>query len=113
MYNRILFTIGIILYLCLSGSPIFASEAQEIKTHCISEWAKDYRMQEFCIKQQTEALNSIQSESIKIQNSNNEIATEILETCKKEWASQYAGLDWRMVRYCYKNQYAAYKRLSN
>lgn len=59
-----------------------------IKSSCEREWKDDYRMVEYCIKQQTEAWSNLRGWS-----------GSIKDKCAKEW-----GTDYRMVEYCTKKQ---------
>ena len=68
---------------------------QTIETRCHQEWKDDYRMVEYCIKTQREALGNL-----------NKYSGPILERCKREW-----GDDYRMVEYCTKEQIEAKQRL--
>jgi hypothetical protein len=73
-----------------------APSGESIKSDCISKWGTDYRMIDYCVNKQTEALRSVQripSNSIKSQ-------------CQAKW-----GRDYRMIDYCYRKQVEAKQRL--
>lgn len=68
-----------------------------IKPNCEKEWKDDYKMVEYCIKEQSTAFHNISSKS-----------GPILKKCRDEW-----GTDYKMVEYCTKEQTAAKNRLDN
>ncbi|MDX8499866.1 hypothetical protein RFM99_15715 [Mesorhizobium sp. VK4C] len=83
------------------------SVISEIRANCSAEWQGDYRMQEYCINQQLEALRAIKP----VVDSPTPIDREILGKCVNEWRKP-VGYDYRMVKYCYEQQISAYRRLN-
>ncbi|RVD64210.1 hypothetical protein [Mesorhizobium sp. M7A.F.Ca.ET.027.03.2.1] len=83
------------------------STMSEIRTNCAAEWQGDYRMQEYCINQQTEALQAMKP----VADSATPVEREILGKCANEWRKP-VGFDYRMVKYCYEKQIEAYRRLN-
>jgi hypothetical protein len=68
-----------------------------IKVYCSNEWGTDYRMVEYCIKNQTEALSKLNRHSGPIRND-----------CEKKW-----GADYRMVVYCIEQQTQAKRNIDS
>lgn len=75
------------------NTPI--TSKQSVTEKCSREWGTDYRMVEYCIKKQNEAIRNLSGQS-----------GAILEKCRNEW-----GDDYRMVEYCTKKQTEAKRRL--
>lgn len=72
---------------------------QIIRNNCIKEWDDNYRMVEFCIKQQNSAVNWLA-------RNQNQIPKEIYSRCLSEWNHNY-----RMVKFCIEKQTDAKKSL--
>jgi hypothetical protein len=79
----------------------------EIRSNCASEWQGDYSMQEYCIKRQLEALQSIKP----ILDNPSPIEREIFGKCADEWRKTI-GFDYQMIKYCFDKQLNAYRRLN-
>lgn len=77
-------------------APSVRSQKMTITSFCRNKWATDYEMTEYCIKNQTEALQILQRYS-----------GEILYNCSEKW-----GDDFEMTEYCTKNQTEAKNRLA-
>jgi hypothetical protein len=73
------------------------SDSYEITRMCREKWGDNYRMIEFCIKQQRNAKREISGYSGIIRNN-----------CENKWGSNY-----KMVSYCIKNQKAAKRATDN
>jgi hypothetical protein len=66
-----------------------------IETECNNKWGHDYRMIEYCIKEQTQAKNIVAG-----------LRGPILDQCAEKW-----GSDYRMIIYCTEEQTKAKERL--
>lgn len=84
------------------------STRSEIRANCEAEWPGDYRMQEYCIKNQVEALQAIAP----LADSSSSIERDIVGKCAVEWRKPI-GFDYRMIKYCYEKQIEAYRRLNS
>lgn len=81
--------------------------AADVRHSCSAEWPGDYRMQEYCIKQQNEAaayMRPIISSAVGVEQ-------QIVRKCASEWSTP-SGFNYRMVKYCYEQQMGAYRRLN-
>ncbi|TIV98871.1 MAG: hypothetical protein E5V85_09780 [Mesorhizobium sp.] len=87
--------------------PKKTDSMSEIRANCSTEWRGDYRMQEYCINQQVEALRALKP----VVNSSTPVDREILGKCVHEWRKP-VGYDYRMIKYCYEQQIEAYRRLN-
>lgn len=106
-----------VLDYALLGAELPGSEPEPAKTdsimpairaNCAAEWPGDYRMQEYCINNQVEAVQAMAP----LADSSSSIEREILGKCASEWRKP-SGYDYRMIRYCYENQIDAYRRLNS
>ena len=83
---------------------------QEIRANCAAEWADDFVMQDYCIKQQVEALITFNEDFYDLARENAVIGG-IVGRCAVEWPGKVAGFDYVMVLYCVQQQVEAYNRL--
>lgn len=91
-----------------SGSSS-ASSFEDLKKGCAIEWPGDYKMQEYCIKQQGAA--AIELGHIIDQNPNDQVFNGIIQKCGSEWPGKATDFDYKMMLYCVKQQSSAYNRL--
>src|SRR5262245_6307742 len=75
--------------------------SQDIQARCAKEWPDDFRMREFCEKQQTEGAGKLNDRSM---SSNEE--RMIRAKCEQDW-----GTDYRMRNYCEERQLEAMRAL--
>lgn len=71
---------------------------EEIKNKAVKDWDKDYTMQEYAIKNQTQAYNNL----LKV-NVDEEVKQILLENAFKDWK-----YDFTMVEYAYNNQIGSF-----
>ena len=69
--------------------------------NCMKEWVDNYRMVEYCVKQQSQAKSWLLSNSVTV-------SPEILLRCKSEWKT-----DYRMVKYCVESQSKSKRNLNS
>ncbi len=81
--------------------PVSESISAGIKENCMKEWGDNYRMVEYCVKQQSQAKSWLLSNSATI-------SPEIRRRCKSEWKTNY-----RMVKYCVEKQSKSKRNLNN
>jgi hypothetical protein len=68
----------------------------DIRSNCFKQWNTNYRMVEFCIEQQTEALSKLQRTS----------SSPIMSRCRDQWNENY-----RMINFCIEQQSDSANRL--
>lgn len=91
-----------------SGDNAFVSG---IKSYCKNKWSTNYRQQEYCIKEEEEAMFQLGQQSKKYQD----IApkNEIVLRCMHKWKGdgEY-NYNYRQIVYCIKKEISAYDRIN-
>jgi hypothetical protein len=87
--------------------------SSEIAARCRSKWSGDYRMQEYCQKQQNEGLVWVSTWMSRNNVSANPegTAARLLAKCGAKWEDPRFSYDWTMVAYCVEQQEKARGRL--
>ncbi len=85
---------ALIAIAAIASLPVTAKA--DIRSNCFNEWKNNYKMVEYCIQTQTQALSSLQ----------NTPSSPIKSRCLGEWGENY-----RMVNYCIERQSGAASRL--
>lgn len=80
---------------------------EQIKTNCKAEWGSNYRMQKYCIDQQTSALQKLQTLLQRYGEGTEEF--RIIGRCLAEWKGKAVGYNYRMAHYCSEQQLSAYR----
>ncbi|NSY36845.1 hypothetical protein [Leisingera sp. ANG59] len=84
---------------CLAALPAAAIAAnfneEEIKAHCASEWAGDFSMQAYCIKEQRDGFDAVEA----ARGALDADMSAALTRCESEWP-----VEWSMVAYCLNEQ---------
>lgn len=79
---------------------------QTVKSKCQEEWPTDYRMQEYCVKQQTEAVSALGKSN---PSDVGLAAFRIIRgKCAEEWPR-----DFKMRAYCERQQVEGYRALQS
>jgi len=86
-----------------AGQPAVTDE-QAIKERCATQWPGDYRMQVYCVEQETKALRNLAER--KPADVPVEVFSRIRSACQKEWP-----LDPRMQDYCERQELEAWRKL--
>ena len=83
-------------------SPVAAAAAAEnkIQQMCASTWPADQRMQDYCIKNQTEALNKLSKMTSMYPHGSRE--RQVMQSCSSLWKKGNT-YDYRMVVFCVQN----------
>ena len=90
--------------------PIQAAPADQISAWCGNKWPGNYRMQEYCIKTQTESqakLNDLLKAYPRGSQENG-----IINKCSAMWKDGAGAHNYRMIVYCSQSEIAAFQRLS-
>jgi hypothetical protein len=72
----------------------------KIQQMCASTWPSDARMQDYCIKNQTEALSKLTKMASMYQQGSRE--RQVMQTCSTTWKKGNA-YDYRMIIFCVEN----------
>jgi len=83
-----------------SEPPPEAQAAATIRSKCANKWPNDFRMQQYCREQQTEAFYTLRSRRM------TGTLARIREECARKWPD-----DFRMRNYCEEQQIEAYRNL--
>jgi hypothetical protein len=86
-------------------------EALKVKAHCAAKWEADFRMQKYCVDQQTEAAMKLGPEMSKVMDNPNSELAQALGVCVAKWTDEAEFRDWRMILYCWEQQKKAYRAL--
>ncbi len=100
----------LLIALALAQSAPFDVKADYVelaRQHCSAEWPADFRMQEYCLKQQAEGMIEFKA----VSDQYGKAIEKTLETCTEQWTKDRIP-DWRMIGYCAKQQAEAYARLN-
>ncbi len=75
-----------------------------MKRYCADEWGSDYRMREYCFKQQAEGARECQRLIPLVNQRDPQV---VKNAQKKWWMPKYGIWNFRMVAYELKRQYEA------
>ena len=93
-----------------------------VKEYCANQWPTDFEMQEYCIKQQYEAVfeikifakrfgfwgdNTLDGTAVQQAMSKKNPWTIMIAKCFTDWDTD-AGIDYEMVAYCPRQQEKSY-----
>ena len=87
------------------AASVDANTAAIIKRFCTAQWPNDFRMQEYCENQQSDAVINTLSKGAPSDVPNGTFQT-IRSQCVQQWAD-----DFRMREYCENQQIQSYRRL--
>jgi len=84
-----------------STTQVQSTSTNKIQRMCADSWPSDQRMQEYCVKNQTAALNKLSEMTQMYQPGTRE--RKIMQGCSNVWKKGDA-YDYRMILYCVQNQ---------
>ncbi len=84
----------------------FSDATNVIRNDCANKWQNDFRMQEYCIQKQEDALIALKKG--KPNDIPSDVFAKIRSECKSKW-----GNDFRMREHCEKKQCSAWRRLNH
>ena len=99
---------AMLMALVLSGFSVNASASDDILPWCERQHPGDYELIEYCLGNQTQAMQSI--DDLIHRASENAPIWEIHQRCEQRHSGEQ-GTDWALLQYCLENQAAAYERL--
>jgi len=84
-----------------SKTQVQSSSNNKIQRMCTNSWPSDQRMQEYCVKNQTAALNKLSEMTQMYEPGTRE--RKIMQGCSNVW-KKGDTYDYRMILYCVENQ---------
>jgi hypothetical protein len=77
-----------------------APQVNKIQQMCASTWPADERMQDYCVKNQSEALTRLSKMTVKYPKGSRE--RQVMESCSATW-KKGDSYDYRMIIFCVEN----------
>jgi hypothetical protein len=84
----------------------FSDATNAIRNDCANKWQNDFRMQEYCIQKQEDAIIALKKG--KPSDIPSDVFSKIRSECKSKWEN-----DFRMREHCEKKQCSAWRRLDH
>jgi hypothetical protein len=86
-----------------------ANQKSAVRAFCAEAWPEDYKMQEFCIKEQTES--AVELDALFRRYPEESEPARIIGRCVYQWTKRDERTDYKMAVFCANEQLQAYERL--